>query len=315
MESHASIETALEQRLGVQLARHRLQIETKLEKRIFGKGLNFFHPENWYSLHAFLRYGLKLSGFFWLGQRNARRHRLHRVVWKYQKLPLEFNGFKLLHLSDLHADFDKISLQRLRDKISSLEFDICVLTGDYRAKTYGHYDKTLEAMAYLFQDMAQARYAVLGNHDTIRMVPGLEALGIQVLINEVAVLERNNTRIYIAGVDEPHFFRMDDIQSCALQIPKNAFSILLAHTPEIFSRAAEFNFNLMLCGHTHGGQICLPGQIPLTLDSKCPRWVGKGRWKFKALDGYTSRGAGCSIVNVRFNCPPEVTIHELVADD
>ncbi|MBA1333200.1 metallophosphoesterase, partial [Candidatus Endoriftia persephone str. Guaymas] len=66
-------------------------------------------------------------------------------------------------------------------------------------------------------------------------------------------------------------------------------------------------------GHTHGGQICLPGGIPITLDAKCPRYMGSGPWDYNGMRGYTSVGTGSSIVNVRLNCPPEVTLHRLRA--
>jgi len=68
----------------------------------------------------------------------------------------------------------------------------------------------------------------------------------------------------------------------------------------------------MLCGHTHGGQICLPGGVPLLTDADCPRALARGAWKYHNLIGYTSVGAGSCIVDVRLNCPPEVTLHRLV---
>ena len=89
-----------------------------------------------------------------------------------------------------------------------------------------------------------------------------------------------------------------------------SFSILLSHTPEVYRQAAHAGFDLMLSGHTHGGQICLPGGVPLTLDSGC-RAIGAGAWRYDAMAGYTSVGAGSSIVPVRFNCPPEITLHRL----
>ncbi|MCP4451300.1 MAG: metallophosphoesterase, partial [Planctomycetes bacterium] len=61
----------------------------------------------------------------------------------------------------------------------------------------------------------------------------------------------------------------------------------------------------------HGGQICLPGGIPVTLDSKCPRYMGKGPWRYHHMQGYTSSGAGTCMVSVRLNCPPEITLHRL----
>jgi hypothetical protein len=67
----------------------------------------------------------------------------------------------------------------------------------------------------------------------------------------------------------------------------------------------------MLCGHTHGGQICLPGGYPLTWDARCPRRLAAGAWSYGGMAGYTSVGAGSSVVNARLNCLPEITIHRL----
>jgi predicted MPP superfamily phosphohydrolase len=92
------------------------------------------------------------------------------------------------------------------------------------------------------------------------------------------------------------------------------FSILLSHTPEIYRQAAHAGFKLLLSGHTHGGQICLPGAIPLTLDSVLPRRMGAGAWKYHDMVGYTSVGVGSCIVPVRLNCPPEITLHCLRCD-
>ena len=96
-------------------------------------------------------------------------------------------------------------------------------------------------------------------------------------------------------------------------IPADATSILLAHSPEIFRHAAYAGFDLMLSGHTHAGQICLPGGRPLMCNARCPRYVCAGAWRFEQLQGYTSAGSGVSVVDVRFNCPPEVTLHVLRA--
>jgi hypothetical protein len=159
--------------------------------------------------------------------------------------------------------------------------------------------------------LKQPIYGVLGNHDTVRMLPGLEQMGIRMLLNECETISRNDERIYIAGIDDAHFYRADNIEKAASGIPIDAFSILLSHTPEIYQQAAHADFNLLLSGHTHGGQICLPGHIPVTLDSVLPRYMGSGAWKYRSMDGYTSVGLGCSIVPIRFNCPPEITLHVL----
>jgi predicted MPP superfamily phosphohydrolase len=150
---------------------------------------------------------------------------------------------------------------------------------------------------------------VLGDHDTIQMVPAMEAMGIRMLLNECEVIVRGDQRIYLAGIDDAHFFRVDNIEKAASQIPKDEFSILLSHTPEIYRQAAHTDFNLLLSGHTHGGQICLPGSIPIILDAVLPRRMGAGAWQYHNMTGYTSVGAGSSVVPVRLNCPPEITLH------
>ena len=166
-------------------------------------------------------------------------------------------------------------------------------------------------MARICSALKRPIYGVLGNHDTIRMVPGLEDMGIQMLLNENQAIERDSQRIYLAGIDDAHYYRVDNIEKAATGIPFGTFSILLSHTPEVYQPASYADFSLLLCGPTHGGQICLPGRIPITLDSVLPRHMGAGQWKYRDMIGYTSVGAGCSIVPVRFNCPPEITLHRL----
>jgi predicted MPP superfamily phosphohydrolase len=67
----------------------------------------------------------------------------------------------------------------------------------------------------------------------------------------------------------------------------------------------------MLSGHTHGGQLCLPGGIPIKLEARLPRSMGRGAWRYAEMAGYTSVGAGTSLLPVRLNCPPEITLHTL----
>ena len=143
------------------------------------------------------------------------------------------------------------------------------------------------------------------------MVPELEEMGIRILLNECEAISRGHEAIYLAGIDDAHYYRVDNIEKAASDIPDSGFSILLSHTPEIYRQAAYADFDLLLSGHTHGGQICLPGSIPITLDSVLPRHMGSGPWKYGDMMGYTSVGVGCSIVPVRINCPPEITLHRL----
>jgi len=301
----------LERRLGRRHARQRLGLETDHESQVFGQGRNLFHIENSRLSHLFIETVLKLSGFYWRGQRNAARVEVRHNRLRMADLPDAFSGYVILQLSDLHVDMSERAMHRVAALLETVTCDLCVLTGDYRGLTFGSFDTVLAGVADLTRHIEAPIYGILGNHDSILMVPGLERLGIRVLLNEAEVIERDGERLHLAGVDDPHFYRADNIEKAATDIPHDDFSILLAHSPEIYRQAAHADFNLMLCGHTHGGQICLPGGIPVTLDAAMPRRLGAGPWRHHAMQGYTSVGAGTSVVPVRFNCRPEITLHRL----
>ena len=301
----------LERRLGRLHANQRLGIETDHEAQIFGQGLNFFHIENWYSIHSVIRGLFKLTGLYWRGVQNAQRVQVRHTDIPFRSLPREFEAFTVLHISDLHVDMNQGAMQRLIDILPTLTYDVCVLTGDYRGATFGPYEAAIEGLAEARAQLKGPVYGVLGNHDTIKMVPGLEDMGIRMLLNECETISRGNQRIYLAGIDDAHFYQVDNLEKAAVDIPAGAFSILLSHTPEIYRQAAHAGFDLLLAGHTHGGQICLPGSIPLTLDSRLPRQMGSGLWEYGRMVGYTSVGVGSSIVAIRLNCLPEIALHHL----
>jgi hypothetical protein len=301
----------LEHRLGRVHAQQRLGIEIDHEKRVSKGGLNFFRLENWYLSPAVIRNALKITGLYWRARRNAERVEVYENVVLSANLPEMFDGFTILHISDLHVDMNKGAMRHLTELVRHLSYDVCVLTGDFRGKTYGPFAATLDGLAPVRRHMTGPAYGVLGNHDTILMVAGLEAMGIRMLLNECEKLVRGAQSIHLAGIDDAHYYRLDDIDKAATAIPDDAFSILLSHTPEIYRQAAHAGFDLLLSGHTHGGQICLPGSIPLTLDSVLPRRMGAGAWAYRGMAGYTSVGVGSSIVPVRLNCPPAITLHRL----
>ncbi len=305
------LEKRLEERLGRVHARQRLGIEREFEARAFGHGLNFFHIENWYSVHNLIRTTIRLSGLYGRGRRNAGNIRVRANEIALARLPAAFDGFTILHVSDMHADISPGAMARLAEILPLLDYDICALTGDFRGRTSGAFAPALDALARVRAHIAAPVYAVLGNHDTVCMVPGMEEMGIRLLMNEAVTLERDGTRLHIAGIDDAHYFRVDNIEKAASGFPHEEASILLSHTPEIFRQAAHADFDLMLSGHTHGGQICLPGGIPVTLDARLPRRYGRGAWRHGGMAGYTSAGAGTTIVPVRLNCPPEITVHTL----
>jgi predicted MPP superfamily phosphohydrolase len=310
-----TIQTRLERRLGVVHARQRLGIEADHEAQCFGQGLNFMHIENWYSVHTVIRTTLRLCGLYGRGCRNAGSVRLRHNTVRIRGLPAAFQGFTLLQLSDLHADMSMPAMDRVAALLPGLSYDLCVLTGDYRGKTFGPFDAAIAGVARVLERVRGPVYGVLGNHDTIQMVPGLEDLGVRMLLNEAVQVRRENARIHLAGIDDAHFFRVDNIEKAAAGIPAGETAVLLSHTPEIYRQAAHAGFCFLLAGHTHGGQICLPGGHPITLDSNLPRRYGAGSWHYGDMAGYTSVGAGSSVVAVRLNCLPEITLHRLECAD
>ena len=304
----------LEERLGRLHARQRLGIEDEHEGRIFGQGINFFHPENWFLSASVIRTALMATGLYWRARKNAEDIKIRRHDFRSPALPASFDGFTILHLSDLHADINGGAMRRLIELLPTISYDLCVLTGDYRRKTYGPYRAAIEGLARVRAHLQGPVYGVLGNHDTIRMVPALEEIGIQMLLNESQTLDRGGERIHLVGIDDAHYYRVDNIEKAASSIPAAGFSILLSHTPEIYRQAAHAGFKLLLSGHTHGGQICLPGAVPIILDSVLPRRMAAGTWTYHDMVGYTSVGVGSCILPVRLNCPPEITLHRLLCD-
>lgn len=301
----------LEQRVGRLHLRQRLGIEQDHESQVIGRGRNLFHIENWYSLHGLIRGILKLSLMYPRGRNNTLAIEARYNSFHIAHLPQAFDGYTILHISDLHLDMHPEFPAVLAERVRGMEYDICVLTGDFRASTHGSVDATLTALQEVRTDIKQPVYAILGNHDSIRMVPAMEAMDIRMLLNESVALERSGACIYLAGIDDPHYFRADNLEKASDNIPLDAVSLLLSHSPEMYRHAAHAGFDVMLSGHTHGGQICLPGGYPIMCNVRAPRKVCRGAWRYQDMQGYTSVGSGASVVEVRFNCPPEITLHHL----
>src|SRR5215470_16987776 len=143
LETPADIRNRLEMRLGDRYARQRLGIEQEHEGQIFGSGINFFHIENWYSIHSLIKFALKTSGLYSRGVRNAADIRIRHHPIRHPLVPTAFRAFTILQVSDLHCDTSMPAIKRFREILPSLKYDLCVLTGDYRGRTYGSCDATL----------------------------------------------------------------------------------------------------------------------------------------------------------------------------
>jgi len=255
---------------------------------------------------------IRYSGLHDRGTRNARDVRIHEVDAILPDLPTAFHGYRILQLTDLHLDFIKdmgdIICARLRDVCC----DLCVLTGDYRAKTHGRFHQVLDPLRRIVDtaDAGDGVLAVLGNHDTVKMAAHLGDMGVRLVANETIVLQRGANTISITGIDDPHYYYTDETVK-ALSTSGDGFKICLVHTPELYDIAAAEGYRLYLCGHTHGGQICLPGGFPVITHLYAGRRFARGLWRFGGMIGYTSTGCGAVGIPLRFNCPGEIAVIRL----
>jgi uncharacterized protein len=286
-----------------------------LSQRLLRETETFRDPYRYRDLEELIPLGsilktlLKLSRLQSRGTANALNLETCENRVYFKRLPEAFEGFRLLHLTDMHFSGNPALLAVLLQALNKLEYDLCLFTGDY-SPDYSDSPGLKVVFEQLRQVIGTEIFAVLGNHDSIYMVPWMEDMDITVLLNESVTVTRATSSITVAGVDDYHRFRLSSLEK-ALAGTEGEFVVLLNHSPEQYRQAAYAGVDLYLAGHTHGGQICLPNGFAPKLNIECGRQVGKGRWRFKQMQGYTSRGIGTSLVDVRFNCRPEIVIHEL----
>ena len=303
--------TKLEERLGEEQLARRQKLQKSHCMRLCSASTFRLSLRAIHTLQRTIRLVLRVAGLYHSGRRNALDLQVEGNELFFTELPSAFDGYRILHISDLHIDSNPDLPGILQERIRQLTYDLCLFTGDYREEAAGNFETAVHQMIELFNSLESPAYAVLGNHDEIEMVPLLEEGGFKMLLNEQTTIEHNGEVLYLIGVDDPYHYKTDHLEKAAEGIPENGFRILLAHSPEIAPQAAEAGIHLYLCGHTHGGQICLPGGRPLVVNSRCRKPQRKGIWKHGNMIGYTSRGAGTSSAPVRFNCPPEITVHTL----
>ena len=138
-------------------------------------------------------------------------------------LPKRFDGVTLLHISDLHVGISEGAMRRLYEILPGMTYDICVLTGDYRGTMFGPCEAALEGMARTCALLRGPVYGVLGNYNSVRMVPELEEMGIRILLNECEAIWRADEAIYLAGIDDAHYYRIDDIEKAAAKFQTRRF--------------------------------------------------------------------------------------------
>ena len=303
-------------RIGQTHASRRLKLQTIHSAIRSGPTGLHFSFENFDRIGPLLKNLLKVSGLWERAVRNTLDYQVVENTVRLPNLPKSFQGFRVLHLSDLHLEGIVDRGQALQTALGQLEYDLCVITGDFRFLTYGGYEETLACLTPLVKRLhcPHGIIGILGNHDFLEMVPGLENLGIRMLLNEAVPIQCADESIWIVGIDDAHWYEVADLPKALRAVPQeqDRVRLLLAHSPEIIEEASTSGIDLYLCGHSHGGQICLPGRTPIIINSRCARKFSSGTWKHHNMQGYTSRGVGTSMHPVRLSCPPEIVIHHLV---
>jgi predicted MPP superfamily phosphohydrolase len=258
--------------------------------------------------------GFAVDGFLVEPQRAVAEH----IEIGLRRLPEVFDGFRIAQLSDIH--FGPYMTRPELDRAASLarEFrpDLVALTGDFVSRLWRQRNglegaKNAGPCADAFANWKGAPViAVLGNHDhwnDADLVAGaLADRGIEVLRNGARPMEKDGGRLWIAGVD-------DVLEGCAdldrtiADIPQGEATILLAHEPDYADVASKAGVDLQLSGHSHGGQVRVPGVGPIVLP-QLARKYHSGVNRVGNLQVYTTRGIGVINPPVRLNCPPEVTL-------
>ncbi len=256
---------------------------------------------------------LSLTGLLPRGLRNANEPLLREFTFSFRTLPEAFDGFRILQLSDFHFSERPGFIDAVCGIVTGVRCDLCLLTGDYRFNRQAPCRSVYAGMRRLIETISPqlGTVAILGNNDMSDFVSGFRPLGIRVLVNESTAVSQGGEEIWIAGVDDPHDFFCDSLPLAIRDVPAGAFTILLAHSPEIIPEAEQFGVDLYLCGHTHGGQVCLPYFGQVFLNARCERRYSAGRWRHGDMQGYTTTGIGASTIPLRFNCPPEAVVIEL----
>jgi hypothetical protein len=242
------------------------------------------------------------------------------------RLPEPFDGLTIAQLSDFHYEdhFSVVPIRKAVEKVQSLKPDLIALTGDFVTVP------VLERPALITRALSMAapcaevlqelqaplgRFAVLGNHDgeigAARIAGILRDHSIPVLRNQSLPLERGAHRLWLAGIDDV-LRGKPDLGETIENIPLNEATILLAHEPDFADEASLRPIDLQLSGHSHGGQIWIPGigapWLP-PLSRKYPR----GMYNVGNLTLYTNIGIGTIRAPIRINCPPEITLITLRA--
>ncbi len=235
---------------------------------------------------------------------------VERVAVPLRRLPPELDGLQIAHLSDLHLgpDVKVEAITEAVERTMSLQADLIVLTGDYVTRRASYAPGLVEPLSRLHAPLGV--YATLGNHDhwagAEKVASYLSRAGITVMKNLAQPIAREGAALWLIGLDDV-WFGTGHLPTALAGVPQDACKIVLIHEPDFADRSARYGIDLQLSGHSHGGQVRIPGIGPLIL----PDWGRKYPMGLQRAGGtwvYTTRGVGLVSPAIRFNCPPEITL-------
>ncbi|HZB47430.1 MAG TPA: metallophosphoesterase [Pyrinomonadaceae bacterium] len=229
-----------------------------------------------------------------------------------RRLPRALDGLKIVHLSDIHHSpfTGREQVERAVEVANSLQPDIIALTGDY----VSHEREYVQPCADLLGKLRARRgvYAVLGNHDNWVDAPLITDLfraeGIQVLNNEGMRFEDAGASFWLAGVNDT-MVGLEDLPLALAGSRADEMKLLLAHNPVILRRAARARVDLVLAGHTHGGQVTWRNERDAA--GRVRRRILRGLGRRGETQIYVTRGVGTVVLPVRYGCRPEVSLLKL----
>lgn len=229
-----------------------------------------------------------------------------------RRLPKSLDGLRVVHLSDFHYGplTNSKHLERAVKAANDLRPDLIALTGDYIS-----HDRSYAAPCAELVGRLRARhgvYAVLGNHDhwtDAALIADLfRAEGIRVLVNEGMRVDLRGESFWLAGVDDK-MVGLEDLPLALAGSRDDELKLVLAHNPIILRRAARARVDLVLSGHTHGGQVTLRSEK--SRSGRPRRRMLRGLGRRAETQIYVTRGLGTVVVPIRYGCPPEVSSLEL----
>lgn len=230
-------------------------------------------------------------------------------IW-LRRLSPAHDGLRIVQLTDLHHSLftPREEIQRAVHLSNRLRPDLVALTGDYVTLSRDYIWPLAQALGKLRARLGV--FAVLGNHD-FQVNPGevtraLHTQRIRVLRNSHCALRSRSATLWIVGVDDL-WWRADDMDRALHSVPARDTKILLCHNPLGIHAASERDVDLVLSGHTHGGQVRLPVVGSVYGRSKLGERFVEGWNRLNGTQIYVSRGIGKVLVPLRVGCPPEIT--------